>query len=162
MLLIKQIKYNDDVKIGVIDIKEVDTKKEAHHIVQSFIANFLAHRKDLQDVLQYSMSRRMPKIYQMLRLLLKMIKITRIQLDVLQKWLGWISSMLLLLWVIIMKNEDSVSRVNKNKNVKKTKAVTTNKIFNDVTKTKWPEATDSCQISDVKRGYSINEDFQNL
>ena len=37
MLLIKQIKYNDEVKIGVIDIKEVDTKKEAHHIVQSFI-----------------------------------------------------------------------------------------------------------------------------
>ena len=32
MLLIKQIKYNDEVKIGVIDIKEVDTKKEAHHI----------------------------------------------------------------------------------------------------------------------------------
>ena len=25
MLLIKQIKYNDEVKIGVIDIKEVDT-----------------------------------------------------------------------------------------------------------------------------------------
>ena len=59
-------------------------------------------------------------------------------------------------------NEDSVSRVNKNKNVKKIKAVTTNKIFNDVTKTKWAEATDTCQISDVKCGYSINEDFQNL
>ena len=28
MLLIKQIKYNDEVTIGVIDIKEVDTKKE--------------------------------------------------------------------------------------------------------------------------------------
>ena len=59
-------------------------------------------------------------------------------------------------------NEDSVSRVNKNKNVKKIQAVTNNKIFNDVTKTKWTEATDTCQISDVKRGYSINEDFQNL
>ena len=69
MLLIKQIKYNDEVKIGVIDIKEVDTKKEAHHIVQSFIANFSAHRKDLQDVLQCSMSRRMPKISLMLLLL---------------------------------------------------------------------------------------------
>ena len=31
-------------------------------------------------------------------------------------------------------NEDSVSQVNKNKNVKKIQAVTNNKIFNDVTK----------------------------
>ena len=53
-------------------------------------------------------------------------------------------------------NEDSVSRVNKNKNVKKIQ------IFNDITKTKWTEATKTCQISDVKRGYSINEDFQNV
>ena len=45
-------------------------------------------------------------------------------------------------------NEDSVSRVNKNKNVKKIQAVTNN--------------TDMCQISDIKRGYSINEDFQNV
>ena len=83
MLLIKQIKYNDEVKIGVIYIKEVDTIMEAHHIVQSFIANFSSHRKDLQDVLQCSMSRRMPKISPLLLLLLKMIKITRIQLYVL-------------------------------------------------------------------------------
>ena len=68
---------------SLIDIKEVDTKKEAHHIVQSFIVNFSVHRKDLQDVLQCSMSRRMPKISPMLLLLLKMIKITRIQLNVL-------------------------------------------------------------------------------
>ena len=47
-------------------------------------------------------------------------------------------------------NEDSVSRVNKNKNVKKIKAVTPNKIFNDVTKTKLAEATDICQIIDIK------------
>ena len=59
-------------------------------------------------------------------------------------------------------NEDSVSRFNKNKNVQKIQAVTNNKIFNDVTKPKWIEATGTCQISDVKRGYSINEDFQNL
>ena len=83
MLLIKQIKYNDEVKIGVIYIKEVDTIMEAHHIVQSFIANFSSHRKDLQDVLQCSMSRRMPKISPLLLLLLNMIKITRIQLYVL-------------------------------------------------------------------------------
>ena len=83
MLLIKQIIYNDEVKIGVIDIKEVDTKKEAHHIVQSFIANFSAHRKDLQDVLQCSMSRRMPKRSPMLLLLPKMRKIFWIQLNVL-------------------------------------------------------------------------------
>ena len=79
----KQIEYNDVVKIGVIDIKEVDTKKEAHHIVQSFIANFSAHRKVLQDVLQCSMSRRMPKRSSMLLLLPKMIKITQIQFNVL-------------------------------------------------------------------------------
>merc|ERR1711895_67179 len=83
MLLIKQIKYNDEVKIGVIYIKEVDTIMEAHHIAQSFIANFSSHRKDLQDVLQCSMSRRMPKISPLLLLLLNMIKITRIQLYVL-------------------------------------------------------------------------------
>ena len=58
--------------------------------------------------------------------------------------------------------EDSVSRFNKNKNVQKIQAVTNNKILNDVTKTKLIEATGTCQISDVKRGYSINEDFQNL
>ena len=57
-------------------------------------------------------------------------------------------------------NEDSVSRFNKNKNVHKIQAVTNNKIFNDVTKTKLIEATGTCQLSDVKRGYSINEDFQ--
>ena len=73
MLSIKQIKYNDEVKIGVIYIKEVDTIKEAHHIVQSFIANFSSHRKDLQDVLQCSMSRRMPKISPLLLLLLNMM-----------------------------------------------------------------------------------------
>ena len=78
MLLIKQIKYNDKVKIGAIDIKEVDTKNEARHILQSFIANFSAHRKDLQDVLQCRASRRMPRRSPMLLLLLKMIKITRI------------------------------------------------------------------------------------
>ena len=38
-------------------------------------------------------------------------------------------------------NEDSVSRFNKNKNVQKIQAVTNNKIFNDVTKPKWIEAT---------------------
>ena len=74
------------------------------------------------------------------------------------------------------------SRVNKNENVKKIKAVTRRsldgktvdifeavddkfvdeKIFNDVTKTKWAEATDTCQISDVKHGYSNNDDFLNL
>ena len=56
-------------------------------------------------------------------------------------------------------NEDSVSRVNKNKNVKKIQAVTNKKMFNDITKIKWTEASDTCQISYVKRGYSINEDF---
>ena len=83
MLLMKQIKYNDEVKIGVIYIKEVDNIKEAHHIVQSFIANFSSHRKDLQDVLQCSMSRRMPKRSQMLILLPSMISITRMQLNML-------------------------------------------------------------------------------
>ena len=49
------------------------------------------------------------------------------------------------------------SQVNKNTNVKEIKAVTINTEF-----TAEMKATDTCQISDVKRGYSINEDFQNL
>ena len=40
-------------------------------------------RKDLQDVLQCSMLRRMPKISPMLLLLPRMIKITRMQLNLL-------------------------------------------------------------------------------
>ena len=40
-------------------------------------------RKDLQDILQYSMSRRMPRISPMLLFLPRMIKITRKQLNVL-------------------------------------------------------------------------------
>ena len=72
MLLINQITYNDEVKIGVIDTKEADN-----------IANLPAQRKDLQDVLQCSMSRRMPKRSPMLLLLPSMIKITMLQLIVL-------------------------------------------------------------------------------
>ena len=48
ILLIKQIEYNDEVKIVVIDFKEVDTKKEVHHISKNctkFYCKFLGSQK---------------------------------------------------------------------------------------------------------------------